>query len=220
MSAAAGYARYSTPRQDGGFTIEAQEKHIRKLIAEKNWICSSIYKDEAISGSVPPEDRPGLSELIDDAKAGSFQKVISYDASRLARDQHIFWNVIQSFKDAKIVYLTVVMPEVDSTKPEFEILAGTLQGMASYERLIDVRKTKDAMEILKEKGKARGRPMFGFKINEDGYFEPEKLGVQILEMIKTNPKPRAKIVQQELGIEYYKAWSLIKNAKLYQNYHH
>ena len=215
MDRTVGYCRYSTPKQDGGVTIEAQELHIKKLVDEKGWLYTKTYADEHVSGAVIASDRAGLSELLDDAKAKLFDRMVTYDASRLARDQNIFWNIVTELKQLQVIYLTVVMPEIDSTKAEFELVAGTLQGMASYERQMVSRKTKDALAILKVKGKVRGRPMFGFVINEQGYFEPDKLGAQAIDLVRSNPKASAKNLMQQFDLDYYKAWSLLKNAKIY-----
>ena len=212
----AGYARYSTPKQDGGVTIEAQELHMKRLVSEKKWSYLKTYSDVRISGAVIPSERPGLTELLDDARLSKFQRVITYDASRLARDQHIFWDIVNAFKETKIIYLTVVMPEIDSTKPEFEMVAGTLQGMASYERLLVGIKTKDAHQILDKAGKAHGRPMFGFVINEKGYFEPDKIGLAAIELVTSNKKASAKSLKNLFPeVDYYKLWSALKNARIY-----
>ena len=217
MEKAVGYARYSTQKQDGGVTIESQDREMKRLALVKGWEYLRTYVDEAVSGAVDPSERPGLTELLDDAASSSFSIVICLDASRLARDQQIFWNVIGRFRELEVTLVTCVMPDITSDNPEFEIVAGSVQGMASYERKLVSIKTRLAHEILKQKGKAHGRPMFGFKINGEGYFEPDPLGSQVLEMLRMNPKIQAKNVSEQLGLEYYDGWTLLKNAKHFES---
>ena len=222
---AVGYARYSTQKQERGLSIELQDREMRRTADLKQWIYRRTYVDEGISGAVPPGDRPGLTELLDDAKDGAFSRVIVLDASRLARDQRIFWDVLGELAERKIVFLTCVMPDIDSQSTAFDVVAGTLQGMASAERKTIALKTRLAHEILREKGKAQGRPRLGFRIHRaqpgvddplDGYYEPTDVGGRVLLMLKENPKTSAKQVQVETGLPYYEAWTVLKNCRTFE----
>jgi hypothetical protein len=68
---------------------------------------------------------------------------------------------------------------------------------------------------MKEQGKAHGRPRQGFRINAQGFFEPDSIGRQVLTMIRDNPRVRASQVKQETDLEYYDAWTVLKNCRLY-----
>ena len=213
---AVGYARFSTQKQEGGFSIESQEREIRDLAARKGWKYLKTYVDEAVSGATPPEERPGLTELLDDAKDKKFDIVMVFDSSRLARDQRIFWNVVGELKELGIRYVTYVLPDIDSDNDMFPTVGGVTVGMGSTERLIVARKTKVAHKIMKEQGKAHGRPRQGFRINAHGYFEPTDVGKQVLQMLKDNPKTSAKQVQIETELPYYEAWTVLKNCRTFE----
>src|SRR3990167_3930145 len=114
-----------------------------------------------------------------------------------------------------ITYTTVMMPDMDSTKPEFEMIGGTMQGIASYERRLVSFKTKLAMKNLKGKGRWMSRPKLGFKINGEGKLEPIDLGLKTVEMLKVNPKVKASTVRKELSVSYYQAWEVLNNCKEY-----
>jgi len=214
-SKAAGYARYSTQKQDGGVTIETQEEEIRRVCQLKGWEYYKTFKDEAVSGATPMEDRAGLTELFDEAERRQFDMVMVLDNSRLARDQKVFWDAISRMRALGITYTTVMMPDMDSTKPEFEMIGGTMQGMASYERRLVSFKTKLAMKNLKEKGRWVSRPKLGFKINGEGKLEPIDWGLKVVEMLRVNPKMKASMVHKELPVSYYQAWELLNNCKEY-----
>jgi hypothetical protein len=68
---------------------------------------------------------------------------------------------------------------------------------------------------MEEQGKAHGRPRQGFRINEKGFFEPDSTGRQVLAMIRDSPRVKASQVQQETGLVYYEAWTVLKNCRLY-----
>ena len=215
MGTAVGYARFSTQKQEGGFSIESQDREIRDLAARKGWKYLRTYVDEAVSGATPPEERPGLTELLDDARSKKFDIVMVFDSSRLARDQRIFWNVVGELKELGIRYVTYVLPDIDSDNDMFPTVGGVTVGMGSTERLIVARKTKVAHKIMKEQGKVHGRPRQGFRINAQGFFEPDSTGRQVLTMIRDDPRVRASQVRQATNLEYYDAWTILKNCRLY-----
>ena len=214
---AAGYARFSTQKQDGGVTIESQDHEMRKTADDKRWLYVRTYRDEAVSGAVPPAERPGMTEMLDDARSRAFEVLLVLDASRLARDQRIFWDTIGDLKDLGVEVFTCVLPNAGSFSPEFELVAGALQGAASYERRLVSLKTKLAHAELQEQGKAHGRPRYGFRINDAGYFEPEGVGVEGLQLLESNPKLKASILAKSLGLEYQEGWALLKNLRLFQS---
>jgi site-specific DNA recombinase len=216
MEIAVGYARFSTQKQEGGFSVESQEREIMDLAVRKGWKYVRTYVDEAVSGATPPEERPGLTELLDDAKSKKFDIVMVFDSSRLARDQRIFWNVVGELKELGIRYVTYVLPDIDSNNDMFPTVGGVTVGMGSTERLIVARKTKVAHKIMKEQGKAHGRPRQGFRINEQGFFEPTDVGKQVLRMLEDNPKTSAKQVQIETELPYYEAWTVLKNCRIFE----
>ena len=148
---------------------------------------------------------------------GLFSKYgIPIPRSRLARDQRIFWNVVGELKELGIRYVTYVLPDIDSDNDMFPTVGGVTVGMGSTERLIVARKTRVAHKIMKEQGKAHGRPRQGFRINADGFFEPTDVGKQVLQMLKDNPKTSAKQVQIETELPYYEAWTVLKNCRTFE----
>jgi hypothetical protein len=68
---------------------------------------------------------------------------------------------------------------------------------------------------IMEWGRAHGRPRQGFRINEQGLFGPDSSGRQVLSMSRDSPGVRASQVRQETDLEYYDAWMVLKNCRLY-----
>ena len=87
MVKAAEHSRDSTEDQaPEGYSIEAQESVIRECCKNHGWEFFKLYSDPGISGTVPPEDRPGLAELMDDSKKSLFDIVLVVNFDRLSRD--------------------------------------------------------------------------------------------------------------------------------------
>jgi DNA invertase Pin-like site-specific DNA recombinase len=204
----AGYARYSTDRQDKGVSIESQDREMREVSGRKGWGYTETYADRAISGGMAAEARPELSRLLSDAAAKKFERVLTFDASRLARDQAIFWGVIEAFRKSGVSYCTAIMPEIDSESPEFQIVAGALQGAAAYERRLTAKKVKIGMSVLKDRGHHMGRPPAGLRINKSGILELDESGEKMKGVLERFPDVKAAEVMAELSLRNY--WQAMK----------
>ena len=81
---AAIYARYSSDLQRDA-SIEDQVRLCKARIDTEKWVSAGVYTDHAMSGSI--RMRPGYQKLLEDARAGSFEIVVSEALDRLSRDQ-------------------------------------------------------------------------------------------------------------------------------------
>ena len=80
----AGYIRVSTQMQaEEGFSIEAQKQ--LEYCRTNQMELTGFYIDEGISGK-SIEGRHALKRLLDDARNGYFQEVITWKISRIARN--------------------------------------------------------------------------------------------------------------------------------------
>ena len=80
------YARVSTDSDVQLNSLENQRNYYENYIKMKsNWIYICGYIDEGISG-VRVENRMGFKRMIEDAKLGKFDLIITKEVSRFARD--------------------------------------------------------------------------------------------------------------------------------------
>lgn len=101
------YIRVSSARQaEEGYSLEAQEKVLRDEILRQGKIVFKVYRDEGISGA--RYDRPGLQELLKDAKKGLFGSVGIWMISRISRSLPNLLKIIEELKkaDVKLFSLT------------------------------------------------------------------------------------------------------------------
>ena len=77
------YARYSSRNQREA-SIEDQVRLCRKHVESQGWTYLHAYTDRAISGASPV--RAGYQKLLEDARAGEFDVVVSEALDRLSRD--------------------------------------------------------------------------------------------------------------------------------------
>ena len=86
------YARVSTDKDEQINSLENQKNYFEELInEEKNWILSGSYIDEGISGT-SVKKRESFLKMINDAKKGKFDMILTKEVSRFAR------NTIDSIK--------------------------------------------------------------------------------------------------------------------------
>src|SRR5216684_8723012 len=95
---AAVYVRKSTAqdgRAEAEKSVAEQERACRALIDLKGWTLDAehVYADDATSGALFGESRPGFHRLLEAIKAGTkskrlpFDVLVTYDGDRLGRDR-------------------------------------------------------------------------------------------------------------------------------------
>jgi site-specific DNA recombinase len=99
---AAIYIRVSTKHQTDKFGLEYQERLARKIIHDSGWYLTKIYEDKGISGTLGPEQRSGLNMMLNDAKNNLFDIIAIYSLDRLARENELTYNLLDTLKDFKV----------------------------------------------------------------------------------------------------------------------
>jgi site-specific DNA recombinase len=84
MPRAVNYARYSSELQRDA-SIENQARKCKARIAQVGWTLIATYTDRAVSGAI--RMRPGYQKLLEDARGGAFDVVVTEALDRLSRDQ-------------------------------------------------------------------------------------------------------------------------------------
>ncbi len=79
------YARVSSGKDTMLHSLEAQRDYYSSYISKNSkWTFSGIYSDEAISGT--KDDRKGFNSLLNDARNGGIDLIITKSVSRFARN--------------------------------------------------------------------------------------------------------------------------------------
>lgn len=82
-----GYIRVSTETQaDKGYGLETQEEAIINYCKTNNLNLIKVFSDEGLSGTLLPNQRPALQELIYTCKENNIESVVVYKLDRIARD--------------------------------------------------------------------------------------------------------------------------------------
>lgn len=113
---AAGYVRVSTEEQArDGFSLAAQEQAIRALCEAHQWSLGAIYCDAGRSGG-SMRGRDALRQMLEDAKAGAFQKLVYLRGDRLARNLRDLLHICDTLESAGVDMIGIHDP-VDLCTP-------------------------------------------------------------------------------------------------------
>lgn len=154
------YVRVSTEEQaEEGYSIEGQIKTLTDYCNKNDFVIAQIYKDEGLSGK--STDRLGLQSLLSDCTNGSFQKVLVWKISRLARKQLDFLNIIEIFKQNNINFFSL-SEAIDDSTPTGTAMLQMMGTFAELERNQIVENVKMGMNQRAREGKWNGGSILGY----------------------------------------------------------
>ena len=168
------YARYSSDLQRDA-SIEDQIRLCRARIEREGWHYLYAYTDRAISGSSAL--RPAYQSLLEDARHGRFDIVVSEALDRLSRDQEDVAGLFKRLRFADIRLFTLAEGEIT------ELHVG-LRGTMNALFLKDLaQKTRRGLEGRVRQGRSGGGLCFGYDVirEHDGRGEPIHGGRKINE---------------------------------------
>lgn len=137
-----GYARVSTPEQD----LSGQSTRLKQAGAIR------IFED-VVSGK--QFDRPGLTALLDHARAGDSLAITRLD--RLGRSPKELLETVEFLKTQN-VGLIRLEESIDTTSAAGELVFHVFGAIAHFERRLISERTKDGLQAARMKGKKPGRP--------------------------------------------------------------
>lgn len=155
MTRAALYARYSSDQQNAA-SITDQLRICRERAEREGWQVVGTYEDAAISGASLIL-RPGIQALIQDARTGQFDLVLTEALDRVSRDQADVATLFKHLQFAGIPMITLAEGEIS------ELHVG-LKGTMNALFLKDLaKKTHRGLRGRVEKGFAAGPVGYGYR---------------------------------------------------------
>ena len=159
------YARYSSDLQSET-SIDDQVRECKKRIDQEGLSLTKVYSDHATSGASTL--RPGYQKMLEDARNGSFDILISEAMDRLSRDQEDIAGLYKQLTFAGVKLITLSEGEVN------ELHVG-LKGTMNALFLKDLaQKTRRGLEGRVRQGKSGGGNAFGYDVVKkvDAAWEP------------------------------------------------
>ena len=154
------YARLSRSR-DASASIEMQLASAKALAERNGWQVVGEYADDGVSGTVAPEERPGMGRLL--ANLSDVDVIVVHRLDRLARSLLGFADLLRRCEDAG-VGITSVSEPLDTTTPMGKAMVSVLMTFAALERDLIRERILDAKDHLGRQGKhTGGRAPYGLQ---------------------------------------------------------
>jgi site-specific DNA recombinase len=168
------YIRVSTLDQaKEGYSLEAQEKTLRKWCDDRKYEIFDLYADKGISGK-DIEHRPDMNRLLEDAKVRKFDIVLFWALSRFTRSVSDLYSTMEKFKEWNIDMVSYT-EAFDTSTPMGRAMIGIVGVFAQLERELTSERVSAAMAERASQGKRTCSEILGydldgkdsFKINEE-----------------------------------------------------
>jgi site-specific DNA recombinase len=158
---AALYVRVSTEEQaKEGYSIQAQTEVLTQYCKLYNMDIFKVYSDLGISGKSIRE-RPGLTELLEDAANGRFGFIIVWKISRLSRSLKDLMSLVDRFESSGISFISY-SEKFDTSTPVGRMTLQILGSIAEFERNTIVENVKLGLRQKAKEGKWTGNHVFGY----------------------------------------------------------
>ncbi len=152
------YVRVSTKDQ----SVEMQLNDLERYSRERGLKIFKIYQDN-ISGT--KDTRPGLSQLMNDARKRRFDTVLVWRFDRFARSTKHLVNALYEFRCLSIDFISY-QENIDTSSPLGEAIFTIISAMAKLERDIIAERVRGGLRKAKANGTKLGRPKSKFDANK------------------------------------------------------
>jgi len=148
---AALYTRVSTNDQ----SVEMQSSDLKRYCDQRGFEVYKEYSDQGVSGT--KDKRPGLDELIADAKKKKFDAVLCWRFDRFARSTKHLITALEEFRHLGIDFISY-QENVDTSSPLGKAMFTIVSAISELERNIILERVKAGLRRAKENGRILGRP--------------------------------------------------------------
>jgi DNA invertase Pin-like site-specific DNA recombinase len=149
---------------------ENQVMTLSQYARDRGFEIYHIYVDRA-SGS--KDSRPGINELMMDARQKKFDAVLVWRLDRLGRSLQHLIQIISEWKDLGIQFICMTEP-IDTTSPSGELIFNIFGAIAQFERQLIIERINLGLDRARKQKKVLGRPK-GKKDtkrrNRSGYYQ-------------------------------------------------
>ena len=168
------YIRYSSHRQDGSFTVEAQHDECMRHLERKGYKFIRQYVDTAKSGK-KVAGRDAFDEMIADAHKGLFDRIVVFTFSRAFRNTKDALNYNFDLKEKCGVVIESVVEPVDMDSPHGKFSATNLFAMHELQSDIIAGHVKSGMYYAAQEGYYLGAYVnYGYELYGTGEFSRGK----------------------------------------------
>jgi len=150
MKRTALYLRVSTLEQNP----TNQRLDLQQMAAQRGLEITEIYTDHGVSGA--RAKRPGLDQLLADARRGKFDVLLVWACDRLARSTRHFLEVVDELNRLNIEFVSF-RENLDTGGPLGRAVVVIISAIAELERNLIIERVRAGMRRAKLEGRHIGR---------------------------------------------------------------
>lgn len=208
MKKALVYLRVSDPTQEVRDSLNKQEEQVLKYCDYKGYKIHKIIKEV---GSGRRNDREGFQELEDEISHNTFDVLVFYELSRLARNSYLLHNLIQSMRVNKIEFESVQEPFLNSDSPTSKAMLGFMAGFAEMESDKTRERVRSRMKHYTEQGYFVFRPSHGYDL-VDNILVKNNYSAEVVDIYKKFIAGASyESLRREYGFSAHKIKRLLQN---------
>jgi len=188
---AAIYTRVSTVDQN----LQTQLLDLRQMAAQRGYEVVAEFSD-CISGA--KSKRPGLDQLMREARRGRFDVVMTWASDRIARSVKHFLEVLDELNHLGIEFVSF-REQIDSGGPLGRAIVIIVGAVAELERNLIIERVRAGMRRAKLEGRSIGRPALA--LDREAILRDRQHGMSLGQIAKAHRISRAtvhKVVHQQL----------------------
>jgi DNA invertase Pin-like site-specific DNA recombinase len=151
MIRVATYVRVSTTDQH----VENQAQELRRYVEARGWLLVREFADAGVSGAA--QSRPGLDDLMREAKRRRFDAVVVWSLDRLGRNLKHLITLLDELQALGVAFVSLA-EGIDATTPAGKLQMHILGAIAEFERGRIRERVVAGLARAKAQGKRLGRP--------------------------------------------------------------
>ena len=169
----AAYCRVSTEREDQANSFESQQRYFREYINRTDgWQLYKIYAEEGLSGT-STKKRKAFNLMINDAREGKFQMILTKEISRFARNtlDSIYYTRELKRHGVGVFFLN---DNINTLDPDAELRLTILSSIAQEESRRTSERVKWGQKRRMEQGVVFGTSMLGYDVKNGQIYRNEE----------------------------------------------
>ncbi|MDP2685936.1 MAG: recombinase family protein [Aequorivita sp.] len=179
------YSRISQLKEEGKDRSINDQKLLGEEKANELQIPFKHYSDVGISGAGDSlDERPGLSNLLEDIISGDITKVFVIDESRLSRNPRTKYLITDIFKDYNVITHSYIDGILDYSNPDTEFIS-EIKGIIHKRQVTETKiKIKSALKRNARDGKVNGAIVpYGYRKDDKGYMVIDDEEAKVIRLI-------------------------------------
>ena len=175
------YCRVSTDKEDQINSFESQKRYFAEIIGRRTeWELCGIYADEGVSGTSTAKRRE-FNRMMKDARAGRFDRIITKEVSRFARNTVDALTFTRELR-GRGIGVEFVNDGINTLEPDAELRLAIMGSIAQEESRKTSSRVKWGQTRRMEQGVVFGRSLLGYDV-KDGQLTINQEGARIVRKI-------------------------------------